>query len=254
MIKCSRTLLILIVVWVVLFASQPTYAISQVEPPEILSSRLSAKVAPESDYRVSVTYEVKGTRSVDSLPLQALQVFGASIKQVKASVNGASTSRQLLSDRPPLLTGSVDVPPVYRRRDTLSLQLEYRVTHNITSTSDDRFEVTIPLLYINHAPTATADSTFFARIELPANFVVTDRFPVLIADVLTADRIKHYEFALQVLPAYVRLKGTTGDESIWLTVNRAVDLGIIGLSILGGVLVWMRFRWVRRETKAKEQT
>lgn len=254
MIKCSRTLLILIVVWVMPFAAYPTDAVSQVKPPEILSSRLSVKVAPESDYRVSVTYEVKGTRSVDSLPLQALQVFGASIKQVEAFVNGASTSRQLLSDRPPLLTGSVDVPPIYRGRDTLSLQLEYRIAHDAISTSDERFEVTIPLLYINHPPTGTADSTFFASIELPANFVVTDRFPVLIADVLTTDRIKQYEFVLQVLPAYVRLKGTTGDESIWLTVDRAVDLGIIGLSILGGLLVWMRVRWVRRETKAKEQT
>lgn len=254
MIKYVSTLLIFAFTCVMPFLGHCAHANSQVEVPAILSARLTVEVAPASGYRVSVVYEVEGTRSVDTLPLQALQVFGTLIEQVEVLVNGASTAPELSSAQAPLITGSVGVPSAYIGRDTLSVQVQYRVAHDVVDASNDRFDVAIPLLYVNHAPTETADSTFFATIELPTNFLVTDRFPVLIADVSSTDRIKQYEFALQVLPAYVRLKGTTGDDAMWLTVDRAVDLGVIGLSILGGLLVWMRVHWVRREPGVEGST
>lgn len=190
--------------------------------------------------RVEIEYRLKTARGTRTIPVRGLLAFDTRLGDVEAQVGAWRAPLALQSETPPLVTGSITLPPDVSADSTLHVTLRYTV-EGAVARDGDRFHVALPVLFVDWKPAAAPANTFVSRSRLPRGFVVGEGFPS-VPRRRTAEADAHvYELSLQVIPAFVSFRGQTGGGPL-LPLDVALDLLILPILLGLGALTWVLMR------------
>lgn len=207
----------------------------------LLRARMEVDV-PGNGSNAQVT--LRYTISIDSavrIPLRGVRFFGAELLGVSAWVAGRRLPVELDRSRPSLISGAVQIPRQLARDRPLMLTLRYTLDRSIED-GRARFDIAVPLLLVDLAPTDAPQDMFAATIRLPSEFVIVESFPTVPKQVFDEGEMTRYVLALPVIPSMVRWRGTAG-RAPRFGFARMVDLFTIGII---GLLAALGYRQVKR--------
>lgn len=221
----------------------------------VLSARFEARV-PEaepdaSSTEVTIRYRLVADTTVRRVPVKGMAFFEVTPADVRAQAGGQRAPIGLEVKRGPLLAGGVDLPTALAPGDSLKLILTYRLPAAIPTTGG-RFDVVLPLLFVDWKPAGAPEGLLEAAIELPAKYSIQESFPTVPRTITTQRGVRRYDLQLQAVPSLIRFRGHAG-EPPFFTFSRLVDLGVLALLGVVGAWGWLALRRQRARAEAERR-
>ncbi|HEX7051817.1 MAG TPA: hypothetical protein VF188_16545 [Longimicrobiales bacterium] len=208
----------------------------------LLGAAMSAEIAPRARTAVvTVRYRLVADGEAAEIRLRGLEFFGTELDDISASVHGNRAPFRFERKAAPAVAGTISIPPGCRGEDELEITLRYTVRQAI-GLEGRRFDAVLPLLVPEAEPPAAREGFFTSETRMPAEYTVTESFPTVPRTTAVEGETKRVSLTLQVMPAMVRWRGTSGPPPL-LTFGRSLSLGVAGVIL---ILVLMGYGRLRR--------
>lgn len=224
--------------------AQPTPGTEGRPAVEGVRLRLDA-VDGDAAPRVELEYRLRIPTGTREIPLHGLRFAGVGFGPVDARLDGRPVEVSLRQRGRLVRSATVPVPAGTRPGDGRLLRLTYSLQGPASGmASEDRgaaFDLAVPLLRVDWAPTESDEDIFRASVILPAEARLTERLPTVPLERTTEGEGAAYAFSLPAAPSLLRFRGRWGEGRV-LTLGRWVDLGVLVLLAALGLAGWRASR------------
>ncbi|MEO1052480.1 MAG: hypothetical protein AAFX87_17745 [Bacteroidota bacterium] len=217
------------------FSSLPLQA--QEQEPGIINAEFEATVEETAyGYRanVGIAYHIKLRDTVSQIMLKGLAFDSAVFEKLVISMNAPGNTR-FDSSSYPLQAYKMTIDQNGMSDSIFSVEISYEVLFSGNEVSKGELDIKIPVFYVDMKQQDTKEDYFTAKVSIPKQFHVYERFPTIAWAKSNEESINQYTFSLQVLPAMVRIKASA-NEPVYFTFYRTIDAAVILTLLIVGIL------------------
>jgi hypothetical protein len=212
------------------------------EAGALMAIRMRVEIRhPASELEVRLRHELEIEPGTREIPLRGVAFFGTELTEVAAISDGSTLPVHMDDSGTSLLSGNLVLPNTLLARRRVTLDLTYGVSNANRGSSEEGFDLTVPLLLVDWRPVAATDTFFTARILLSADHHIAEFFPTIPTTSKEVDGVREHTIVVPAVPGLLRLRGGEGSHP-FLTFNHMLDLGVLLVIGLLSVAGWRRLR------------
>ena len=177
---------------------------------------------------VKIEYQLNKRPGTRSLSYEGIETFETRFEQVVATFDSQSISLEP-SKESIKISGKIELPEEHVRDSTITFVIKYNIAH-ANLVDQQKFNVNIPILWIEQARGRSDKHLFQAHLALPEQYYLKESFPSITGECINPSKKNDACLSLQVLPTFLRIRGLVGHNPI-LTPLQALDLSIVSLLV-----------------------
>jgi hypothetical protein len=206
----------------------------------LIDAHMDVNIMDDTHAQTKLAYNVHVLAGTDVIPFTLTTFAGAKVKEISVTSNNTSFEVDYdYSSESLVIAGNIILPEAASEDADLPITIEYTVEDALAKKNDD-FKLTVPVVVTSWPPAQAVPGVFKGTANLPASTHVYESFPTA-PKVTEQNEGVEASVSLQAVPAFISIKGTTGDPSFF-TYNKMVDFSVIILILVGAGIIVIKLR------------
>ena len=195
---------------------------------------MEATILEDSDRVEIITlYTLQWPSAIQTLDVRGMTAFGTHLESIHVQFDSLKTAlpfEQGMLD----FHGSID--RTYAQHDTSECLLKLIYTFsNARKLQEDRFDVTLPVIWFEQGTFDPHKQLLHADVTLPSQYYLEESYPVTQQACAQGNAAPSHCFGLQVIPTFIRLQGKIGEQNFFTpmkVLDGAILMYLIGIGTL----------------------
>lgn len=180
----------------------------------------------ESTAKVMMNYNVHVEEGIKTIPIKAILFSNTTIDGITAEVDGMPLHVDFDMTDDLAMNGEIKLENLSSSSSDLLVDIEYTVGNALVF-NGDKFDVNLPVIATTWPPEDATPGVFLGHVQLPEAVTITEGFPTS----FTEESDGKVNVQLQVVPALVSFKGTTGIPTMF-TYHNVVNFSVVSLIVI----------------------